>query len=360
MTVQQHLKRFYKLSLLLLVAGICLPAVAQSQQYATKRLAHIDALLQKATLRHALNCRKNSFQEVEHLGLLLFPQQIRNLKPSPVYDFLERYLLELNIAKDEERERLLMQYSVTFATGTPATALTIDTTFTYTEHELEYHRYMASWEQNGKAVLQIIFPKNWQLLSGCAIPELEDNMEKKLQRHIVLPLPPLPVEGKWMVTPLLNNKLYVSSSTPLKKGRKNGEEKARNYVFSGKEIAHSVANLMLADDMNHSVQLHLLVNRHNFVTDTMTVSLITFLNFCRSVEGCTPFFGIKQRKEHHTEGLLVLANKQAGFVHTLAVDIDDAILTEGKGSVTGKLMPYIPIYNIKKEYLNLTEYDTNP
>ena len=146
MTVQQHLKRFYKLSLLLLVAGICLPAVAQSQQYATKRLAHIDALLQKATFRHALNCRKNSFQEVEHLGLLLFPQQIRNLKPSPVYDFLERYLLELNIAKEEERERLLMQYSVTFVTGTPATALTVDTTFTYTEHELLYGIVGTEWE----------------------------------------------------------------------------------------------------------------------------------------------------------------------------------------------------------------------
>ena len=56
---------------------------------------------------------------------------------------------------------------------------------------------------------------------------------------------------------------------------------------------------------------------------------------------------------------MLLANPQGGFMHMLSVTIDDQVIAGRKGMVQGKLYPYIPRYNVRKEYLNLTEYE-NP
>lgn len=321
--------------------------------YATRRLAHIDALLASKVVNHDISRRTNSFGEVEHIGLKLFSDEIRQLNPSPTYDFLERHLLEMNICTAEDRDRLIMQYSFTFAVGGASTALKIDSTFTYTEDELEYHRYMSTWSKEGKTVMQIIYPKNWQLISGCGIRELEQNLEKQLQRHKMMPVNPLPVAGSWIVMPQMSNKLFLVQDS---KGAAGGK---RHYVRSVKQISHSVSNMMLADDMEHDVQIKLLVNRYNYVTDTLQVPLRLFVNYCRTVEGCVPYFGIKQRNANSTEGLLIMENKKGGFLHMISVVIDDSVIADGTGMVIGKVLPYIPIYNIKKEYLNLTEHE-NP
>lgn len=322
--------------------------------YATMRLAHIDAMLAKKAVKHDIIRRVNAFGETDHIGLKLFPDAFRSINPSPTYDFLERHLLEMNISPADERARLAMEYSFTFMKGNAATALSVDSTYTYTVDELEYHRYIVTWSKDGKTVLQLIFPKSWQLLSGCGMPELELNFEKRLKRHTMTPIEPLPENGSWIVTPLMSNKLFLEGDD--NKGNHTGK---RRYVHNTKQISRSLANMMLADDMEHDVQMCLHINRYGYLTDTIQIPLRLFLNYCRTVEGCTPYFGIKRRKEDSTECLLVMVNKKGGFVHMVSVRIADSVIADGKGTVAGKLMPYIPIYNVRKEYLNLTEYENS-
>ena len=85
--------------------------------FTTMRLQHIDAVLARQSLKHEVYRRVNSYGEVEHIGLKLFSSELRGMKPSPTYDFLERQLLELNIYSGEEKNRLAMQYSFTFTIG---------------------------------------------------------------------------------------------------------------------------------------------------------------------------------------------------------------------------------------------------
>lgn len=322
--------------------------------FTTLRLQHIDAVLARQSLKHEVCRRVNSYGEVEHIGLKLFSSELRGMKSSPTYDFLERQLLELNIYSGEEKSRLAMQYSFTFTIGSETTALSIDSTCQYTEDELEYHRYRATWAKNDKEILQVVFPKNWQLMSGCDMPELEASFERRLMRHHMADLSPLPVKGSWIVTPQMSSKLYLADGK-----ERRTDKHSRSYVCSSRQITHSVRNLMLADDMEHEVQMEVHLVRYGFATDTLRLPLKKFLNYCRKEEGCSPYFGIKSRTADSTEGLLLLANPQGGFMHMLSVTIDDQVIAERKGVVQGKLYPYIPIYNVRKEYLNLTEYE-NP
>lgn len=336
--------------LLVVLAGLllCSPA-AHAEEYVTKRLARMAQALQRQRPPANVVTRKNAYGEVEHIGLRLFPEAMRAAAPSPTYDFLERFLLEANITKGVELEHLLMESGMTFTVGSFATALRMDTTYSYSEEKIEYHRYRSTWSKDGKEVLRVVFDMNWQTMSGCAVDELEENFEKRLLRYEAVSLDTLPVSGSYIISPVFSNTLYVDEA----KGKKG----VREYVFTPKQMSRSVSNLMLADDMPAEVTLTMKVNRYDYITDTLTVPLRKFLNFCRAEEGCTPYFALKSRKGTAMEGVLICANRNGGFLHMLSVAVDEEVIEQGRGTVRGTLLPYIPLHNVRKEYLNLTEYE---
>lgn len=344
--------RILKTKLIIMMAGMLLstPAI-HGEEYATKQLAHIAAEVAKQKPKFAITTRTNAFGEVEHIGMKLFSDVMRKAVPSPTYDFLERFLLEVNMAKGEDRDRLLMQNFVTFNTGNPATALTLDTLTSYGEEKLQNTRYMSTWTKNGKEVLQMMYPMNWQMLTGCSIDELEKNFEKRLLRHNMQKVDTLPQRGTYVMSPLIKNDLYLAD-----KGIK--AESGRMYVFSKENLSKSVANMMLVEEMPVDVDIRMGVNRYDYITDSLTVPLRKYINFCMTEEGCKPYFGLKSVKDNVVKGVLFFVNSNGGFMHMLSVTVDADVVKKAKGTVKAKLLPYIPLHNVKKEYLNLTEYET--
>lgn len=320
-------------------------------EYATKRLARIATMLEKQKPSRPITERVNHLGEVEHIGLKLFPDGMRSVAPSPTYDFLERYLLELNISKGDDLERLLIQNFVTFTVGSPTTAMKIDSTYAYTEDKIANYRYRSTWSKNGKEVLQMVYDMNWQMISGCSIGELEKNFEKKLLLHRLQPVDTLPVHGTYIMSPVIKNDLYLSD---------NGIKGAagRTYVFDKAHLSRSVANMMLAEDMQLDIDLKIAINRYDYITDTLTVPLRKYLNFCRMEEGTTAYFGLKNVGKDVVTGVLFCVNSSGGFMHMLSVTVERKVIEQTKGTVRATLLPYIPLHNVKKEYLNLTEYET--
>lgn len=329
---------------------LCTPTI-RGEEYATKRLARIATVVETKKPAHDLTVRKNKFGEVEHIGLKLFSDGIRRLSPSPTQDFLERFLLEANIVSGEEKERLLMENTVTFIVGSPLTALKVDTATTYSLEEIQNYRYRSTWTRDGKPLLQMSYDMNWQMMSGCAIGELEKNFETRLLRHEVVKSDTLPVRGTYIMSPVVKNDIYLSD-----KGLKGAS--GRSYVLDKKHLSRSVANVMLEEDLPVDVDLKIKVNRYDYITDNITVPLHKYLNFCRREEGCTAYFGLKTVKEDVATGILLFVNSHGGFMHMLSVTVNSKVVEEGKGTVTATLLPYIPLHNVKKEYLNLTEYET--
>lgn len=315
--------------------------------YSSHKLMCIAQQMEKAQPKYAITTRTNEWGETEHIGLRLFSDDMRRQFPSPCYDFLERHLLELNLVRGTESEIILLQKPVYFTVGTYLTALQVDSTYDYSTDEIEFHRYKSTWSKNGHKVLQIVYDMDYQLMSGYSISELEENFIKRLRRHVVTQTDTMPERGTYIIAPYINNDLY--------KEDRNGK---RTYIFDVKQGARSVANLMLAEDIPVDVTLQMRVNRYDYKTDTTEVQLQSFLNFCRTEERCTPYFAIKRRKGENYEGLLLMVNRNAGYMHMLSVTVNEEIIESKGGVITGRMMVYIPLHNVKQEYLNLTEYET--
>lgn len=321
--------------------------------FVSKRLMLISQGIEQKHPRFNITRRMNDLGQMEHIGLRLFSDVLRKEHPSPTYDFLERYLLELNLANGTENEIVLLQKPVYFIKGNYRTALQIDSTYVFQIDEIEFHKYRTTWSKGGKVILQMVYDMDYQLLSGCSISELEEGFIQRLKRHIVENIDTLPERGTYMIAPNINNNLFIDHTKPP-----CDSSICRNYIFSSKQASRSIANLMLAEDLPVDVEIQLTFNRYDYKTDSLTVPICSLLNFCRSVEKCTPYFAIKHYKGSDYEGLLLFANRNSGYMHMLTVTINKEILENTTGVIKGKILVYIPLHNVKQEYLNLTEYET--
>ena len=88
-----------KTVLLLIMLSVSLALFSQS--YVSSKLQDIAAQVDSRTdFNHPLNIIKNKSGKVTHIGFSLFTEAIKADYPSPVYHFVERYLLELYLMDD--------------------------------------------------------------------------------------------------------------------------------------------------------------------------------------------------------------------------------------------------------------------
>jgi len=304
--------------------------------------------------------RINEWEEVEHIGLKLFDSSLRQLYPSPVYDFLERHLLErMAVPVNSESGIRLFWEKVFFNVGSPETALRLDSTATFTDNHLDLKLYRVAWAVNGEVVLEMSFDMDWQLISGCNEIELEQIFIRSLSRvkecKHSWPRPmTFPGEGdefvsngSFFITPLVENNLYYT--------KESGEWK---LVRSSEHITQSVSNIALTGDMDEATALHLSIDRYGYKRDTLTTAYWKFMQFCID-EGCVPYFGIKERdrKSEAYSGTLFLVNHRGGYLHMLSMNIPLSIVDEPlSDAIKGRLYTYIPLFNVSDKFINPQNY----
>ncbi len=199
---------------------------AHAENYTTRRLQTIDQTLKLTKKNYHIHRRYNSYGEVEHIGLALFPTSLPyELRPS--CDFLERYLLEVNLTSGTENALILAQKPVYYNVGSPRTALNIDSLCDFNINEIEYHKSRVTWNKNGKKLLEIVYDLDWRMMSGCDTRELEQNLIRNLKRHKASTFNPLPESGTYIIGPAFNNNLYLEN---------NKDGNTRQYVFNKKQM----------------------------------------------------------------------------------------------------------------------------
>lgn len=131
---------------------------------------------------YPLHIKKNQYGEICHIGYSFFSKEIREKRPLAIYDFLERYLLELDLleSKEEIRQRLFLDNVIyekkTFKADPDSI---IDGYFKI--NFLTNHKYEIEWKQ-GTENIHIAFNADCQLILGAAENELEKILLKKLQK----------------------------------------------------------------------------------------------------------------------------------------------------------------------------------
>ena len=136
-----------------------------------------------------VHLRTNAWGDVVHIGYSMFNSQLVAHYHNPyIFDFLERYLLELDLGLDNRDKQTRMRVDrVTLVKGSLAQLQSItplsDITLTIDEKERKMYRVNCTIAGNE---LSITVPANCQLLLGANAVELEQNFSHNVMRFMTI------------------------------------------------------------------------------------------------------------------------------------------------------------------------------
>lgn len=332
--------------------------------FATKRLQNIAQCLALSGLEQLDNqtsydyryrqqklvVRANRYGEIEHIGLALFPEDL--VRQSPVYDFLERDLLERQLPNlDGELQHKLKNEHLTFVTGSVNSVLSFNGSEQFAEERIDLKQYRVTWTREGREVLKISFDMDIEMLSGCNAIELEEQFLRRLKRHR-----PVVSPDEIASFPSFGDTFVVRGDSFLIREMRNDLYFERNdsgwHLCDNPEATSKMLpNLMLSTQFEANPVLDLTMDQYGYGTEKATVSYKNLFDMAIE-DGCTPYFGIKERREDGSyTGVLMLVNRRGGYAHMLSAAIPaKTISNRGAGSLSGRLYVYIPLHNVSDRF----------
>ena len=331
---------------------------------------------------HPLSIRVNGWNEVEHIGYRIFDTASYHPRTALVYDFLERYILDLSI--DNEIDKFIRMGIDKFVVEEGS----LDKVFELTDgdvHEISYidfKRYRVSWKREGKCILSFLFDMDYQLMSGCNAIELEQNYIRSISRlkgrksQQVLTLPHdidsyddkyYIQEGEEFLISSIRNSRYFVFDTFLVVDTVMHPNAASGYdticfsdtvcnwdnVCSSSKAVWSSFNLMLSSKSMGRFLLHANLDMYGYQSMQLTeIPMADWIDYTRA-EGCSIYFGLKSKTPKTIRGTLFCPNVSAGYCHMMSVEIPIASFNQRQGVVTGRLYTYIPLHNISDQYFDL-------
>lgn len=131
---------------------------------------------------HPIHIKTNQQGEISHLGYLLFDADFRQKKPSVVYDFIERYFLELDLDGNDVKRQLRLKKDGVVCKGNPINLVSTKAKIESVKINKEVnHKYLVELLSGNKSVV-MAFNADYQLIWGADDIELEDILAKRIKR----------------------------------------------------------------------------------------------------------------------------------------------------------------------------------
>lgn len=283
---------------------------------------------------------------IDHIGRQLFSDRVRSQGRIPVLNFLERYFLQLKYPPQIKTASMMVRddefYFVKGSLSTVDKLLPTDN-FSFSN---DRHHYEASWSRNGKTLLSVYFPVEYELISGENKIEAENNlMGDILRTQANSQSPTLNVQsGDTYLSEFFSNRIYTDDNGTL--------------VVSGRSPFQSASNIMLNIDAAEGIQLKITQVSYGFKKNVFTVPLEQWIAFCRS-NGCELYFGVEDISEEGDVQAVVLAvNELENYNHVLSVQIPADMIAQRQGTVNGRLYPFIPTHNVINMFSAYRKSDT--
>lgn len=309
-----------------------------------------------------IHIRTNSFGDVEHIGYNLFSTKLRELKEdSPVFDFLERYLLELDLQLDDKSPALRKNVDdVTEVMGTlqilKKLTPTLDVKFDIDIITRKMYRVTCEFGENK---VRVTFPAINELLVGANMIDLEEIFRRDVQRM-------LPIPGDAIITDWSDARITRSKEELIVEGGMYFSKMIRGDIYlvendggkkllcdSGK-VSRSISNIMLTGIYERTIPLKLAIDRYNGERDSIAITLQQFIAYCKA-EGCKLYFGIKTISGDELTGTFFAYNERLSYDHMLSVWFPLTILKGRDAAVCGKVYTYIPLHQIPDKYFELNQ-----
>ena len=300
---------------------------------------------------------------VSHIGYRLFSEEMKQIAKSPVLPFLERYFLQLRYPPTGKTTSIMMhEDQFVFEKGNLGTLEQLSDSDTF-NYSCELRRYRASWSREGREILAVSFPKQYELLAGVNKIEAEALLEGDVKSTII------PTQEKEAIFLWSKNDLqadatlsgayifrgslylnkHINSNLYLK------EQKGRlSLIVDVAHPAESAANILLCRHAPGEYTLRFDQTLYGYKRKHFEVPLIQWLQFCRE-NGCELYCGIEEVTNSKTEkndvGMAVTAsvfavNQAEGYTHVLYVEVPFSVIDNQKGTVTARLDSYVPMHNV--------------
>lgn len=289
----------------------------------------------------------------------LFSDETKTAYPSAVYDFLERYLYEidsLQTANPVIFERLNSD-KVIFKKGNAGVARDISPDTPCTVRLVGDKFYESIWyDFSGNEVLHIVFPVNYELILGMSKNKIEKTMKSRL-----LSMPKsfvvdksgnlnlveyengvfVPANSSFLDIESLNTNVYYSKT--------DGVDEERP-IFDSLRLAYSAANLLqgFISDCG-SYRLNIYQNLYDFKHEEYTISLSQWLNYCREMHAVV-YAGVEEEREDGIKMLLLVHSRDLGFRHMLSVILPWNFVDKPNATLKARLYAFIPIHNVTAIY----------
>ena len=304
-----------------------------------------------------VHLRTNAWGDVVHIGYSMFNSQLVAHYHNPyIFDFLERYLLELDLGLDNRDKQTRMRVDrVTLVKGSLAQLQSItplsDITLTIDEKERKMYRVNCTIAGNE---LSITVPANCQLLLGANAVELEQNFSHNVMRFMTIAGDDAVSDWSTLKVSRAGNTLITDGDIYMSQAIRNSlylreDNGVRRLICSPDAPSRSTSNIMLTGVFADELPMELVLNRYGNQRDTLDVTLQQFIAYCKT-EGASLYFGIKERSEQMIKGTLFAYNGNLSCTHMLSVEFPLSLLDGAKETIRATAYVYIPLDHIADKF----------
>jgi hypothetical protein len=284
----------------------------------------------------------------------LFSPEVKRDYPSVVYDFLERYLYEIDSLQSRSVpvDLRLRDDKVNFLIGSAGVArqLTPETAFELSRVDERY--YKVTWRDTlDNNLLELSFPMQYELLLGKSKTEIEQEFRATLsQYNDFVPNSALTDVGERQDDGCLTNhpvsNYYVTSVNTAT----YYSSVDKSPTFSAQDKWHSVANLFqgcIADIGRYTLYIN--QSLYGFKSVQYTLPLSQWLAYCQAMQ-LKVYFAVEEEREDGLKALLIAQSQDLGFNHMISLIIPDDFVEARSCVIKGTLNAYIPTQNVKELY----------
>lgn len=294
-----------------------------------------------------------------HIGYAVFPAEVRQTLPSPVYNVLERSALVdgLRIKRKRTVAQEFEEEGVTFGKGKLRSLPDL-----YKRPELAFSLenrngrvYHATWKDNDDVVCEIDIPYSYEFINGTDMDENErrlvDALEKLVKHSFDSDTLTVVDVDKDRLIPyfdyyILPGKSYYFDGFNSNRYYEMTDSVSFRPIYTPEYPRESLANVCTSAEIPNNLTVELKVVRYGFNASKVEVPLTSLVEyFCR--KGCQPFFGIVESNDKATVCEILFRNTDEGYCHIAKLTAPADAIAAKEGKYTARLNSFIPISKIE-------------
>lgn len=333
---------------------------------------HLDTIKDGEYLKLSIfkNCPLTAIVEnrrITHIGYSVFSTSQRQGIGREVCNFLERYLLELDIPTREyiSTHQRLIEDRVKVVKGKfdfqNMRQLCEDTTICINLQTMNDKEYIMGWRRDSIWQLVVSIPIEYDLLFGTNMDERERRLAEELELANFVKDSLIIDKGAKIRKAWQDNYYTVKGGAYLLPNLNANQylwkdEKGKfRPIYNKTYPIESLANLFTSNAVDNDFNLEIRIRKYGFKTDTLHVPLKKWMSYCQQT-GCKAYFGIIDFKsESNAVCLVIMHNTKLGYNHIMKVTFPMALFEKRKGIVPAKLNSYVNYTRIKNLFADYND-----